>query len=502
MRVLFTTQYKRPYPNSGPNYFDCPDKNWCAFKAQNPKLDTELIERSADYYKVRARWQEMKISIDKKDVPSIIPAGPAFDRALLHCKRYFSYIYTEPNLPLEGFNFVMNTSPGLPFIKLGLHTKTEVVENPEAKQILDDLAFDLSIPVVETCNDKVEFLPHADLTREEPKLRTTFGASMISLFKESYLYARQNENLKKYHRNKSVKYGFRKQYGGFNELAKPHEKYEYRWETDVTGLDRGINLGPVYEVRNYNLNCDTQFDCELRDTWETQVKNPMFLHPDGSIIQCSGGNHSGKLNTTTDNCIALKIVNVYGRVKLFLEQGIPMEDITYQLIEDCTEENYYGDDSFNSISKDVVKMPIGEWEDFVRQYYADFGLKIKPSAVLFTEAMPGDRIDPRHSFLGSFFTYDEAYKMYLPSPRFGKICASITQTPLKRLETMDYFRRLIAIVEHSFPNKQIFDVLSKYIDWHIRKDPVNSGEFIEIVGNMRASIGLRQHFKNLYTGYE
>lgn len=505
MIVLYTSKYARPYAQSGPNYYNTQDQNWILFKAQDDDPDIEFIDRSSDYYKVRPRQTDMDNSIKKKDVPRVVPKGlfkEYVKLAILFVTRRNAYIYSTPNEPENGFEFVLNTSPGLPWIKMGYTTKAEVLACPKARALLMELAWDTEIPMLDTCNDKEEFLPYEDLTRDVPKLRTTFGASFQSLFKENYLFAEQNEKLRKYHEEHVNQYGFVKQYGGFDRLAKRISKHGFRWESDVSGLDRVICLKPVYKVREKLLNLEDPFDRELFEYVRYFQLNPHFLDHYGNVIRCKTGNHSGRLTTTTDNGLALEIVNMYGRIKLLHQRGVPLCDITFEDVVDPTEEAYFGDDSFDSIDPDFVQMSLSDWEQFVRQYYADWGLTIKDGAFYATEGLPYSRLSPKHSFLGSYFAYDNFYEAYIPTPRLGKICSSITQVPIRSMTEEVYFTRIATLTILAYPNERIFKVLTRYVLWYMNQRPALRPMFLGIFEELSVEIGLRRAFSSLYFGFE
>lgn len=518
LKVLGKTHYSRSYPSYGPNFRDKLDEDWIKFK-QSRNLQTTVIDLSATYHMVRAKLQSVHFSIKKCDVPAIDPKpSKAIDTATRFCEIYLSYIRSEVFNPPGGHEYNLNTSDGLPWLKYKcqcglIHKKKgELFDCAYAMVKVKELVRDLYYIPVDTYNDKLEQLPEEDLIMDgglkfdevgnpvESKVRGTFCTAVHFLAKEKFLFGGQNEKLVSGHSNSWIKYGGVKQYGGFNEMVKPLEKFSFRCESDVSGFDRTAYLKRVYYLRRKLLTTRRTPPLEeLLDHVEKHNVNPTVLLPNGLIIERQTGNDSGRDGTASNNSILHLLILVYLFVR---RQEVLGRAFDYEDIFRNVEALIYSDDKLMSFNLDYWGFETPEdylsWE---REIYAEFGMKIKKSSQFWTLAQPRSRIDPRHSFLGSYCHFSNG--LYLPYPRFGKVCSSVIyNATLNSIGTLDKFQKLVNLTILSYSNPEIFTLLSDYVQWYMGEYPEFYEQYLLALDSADVDIAAKNSFNRIYSGYE
>jgi hypothetical protein len=459
--VVAESDYGRTYPG-GVNFIDKPSRDWGKFSKTLSRDELFYFRKHAKYHQVRATQEAIDISIAKCDVPSVVPPT---DEVLLHALNLTVHAlsYTRGALPLsptELWDFKLNSSAGLPYSKQGLKTKAEVIQNHS--ELLISRALDLSEIPIDTYNDKQEFLTEEELSRN--KVRGVFSTSLHHLLRERLVYGAQNRAILEGHENRWIQYGMVKQYGGFDRCIKPIEKFQYKDEGDVSGWDRVAPLTFVYIIRNRLLPELSGHLANVRDYVSFHNVVTHVLLPNGKIVRRKTGANSGRSNTTTDNSILHLLIVVYIFVRRSFHLG---KSVTIVTIMRYAVYRIYSDDKLGSVDLEFWEFSgPDEFMDFAIDTYGLFGMTIKKSATFYTFCFKGERIDPRHSFLGSYVSYHAGYGMYLPLPRLDKICSSIVYLDQKQLEPPEFFAKLVSLAELSVANSFVFGVIFKFINWY------------------------------------
>ena len=486
LEVLWGTPYTRSFPNSGPSYTERIEPNWlefCKREGLNPLEDVSC-------YKVRARLQEVQASIKKMDVPKIEPDDIyyhlAFDMCLIYLGGMKGYVGM---LDWNGVECTPDTSPGLPYLKM---QNGRVRAYPNKQAVLDnnlDLVMSFitdydKYPCIDTCNPKDEFLDIADLNRG--KLRTTFGASVHKILMESACFGRQNKWLVDNHERLWIKYGAVKQYGGFDRMVKSLT-HEFVWDSDCSGWDRVTCLDVVYKLRACLWEGDDD-DWKLFNYLADANVRPTFLNPvDGNIYRRPTGVSSGSFNTTSDNCIKHLFVIFHLLIRLSVRQNVSWS--LHDLLENA-DFLIYSDDKTGSLNLSYWQITPEEFLEFEKDHYALYGLVIKPGSQYWS-VRTTDIIDVKHSFLGSFFQWDDVYRMYTPLPRIGKISASIAMWK-QDYEVGIFVAKIFALTILSKPAPRLFAKYTKFLEYIVDKfhAQMELSKLRELVGRGEAALSL------------
>lgn len=473
------------------------DKDWSKYSNLYPQ-DAKLIEDKSDYFRVIPLLDNVNAQILKCDVPPIFPSNNAMERTMELCHSYFKLFRSKPDHVKDENTYDLATSAGLPFCKdKGLTSKRKVLDFD--KERLELYIADLRYPDIGAYNDKDELLSTEELERN--KTRGIFGSSFHGIYREKFLYGRQNKIILENHKNCWIKYGFVKQYGGFNTFLKNLEDRNFRWESDCSGFDRKIYLGFVYELRNANIiNKEEYLDVISRVTQDNVT--PLVLLPNGYLVRRPTGNNSGKNNTTVDNSIAHFIINVYIFVKRLMQLGFDRQNIKLSIIMERIKLGIYSDDKLGSFNLNELEYETPEeFLEFERDCYAEFGLEIKKSAQYWTYDPELGRIDEGHSFLGSYASYSETANMYMPSPRFGKICSSFTQR-YKNDDIVVRFARILNLTLNCFPDNEIFVSALKYLKFFYDSNQKKNYLFDELLHEVELDLSVTSSFQRIYLGFE
>lgn len=497
LQLICDSDYRRQYPNSGKNFTTNSDLDWLQYIKDRSRDEFNLIEDTADYYRVRALWDNVMTQIAKCDVQPIVPENEFMDRTMRLCHSFFKFIRSSPSHQKDEHDYDLGTSPGVPLNKLrpSVRTKREALRN--FYDLVMKWVFDLDYPSIDAYNDKDELLDISDLLRD--KIRGIFGSPLHGVIREKYLYGNQNKKILHNFMNGWIKYGLVKQYGGFSRAIKSLEKFPFIWESDVSGYDRHIFLGKVYELRNANIDDPSGLYKDLVEVVTENNVRPVVLLPNGYVVKRLTGNDSGKNNTTVDNSISHFIIMIYMFCKQLMLHG-HKPTLSY-IFENC-ELLIYSDDKIGGMFLDAFY-----WEspqqflDFEKTVYAEFGLECKVASQVFTVKAVGDRVPKDHSFLGSYCHYDEQSCMYIPYPRMGKICSSIVRKySIKDIETR--FMRYLNLCINCYPNPDIFRQSMKFLSWYYNKNLEFSYIFDEILNECDLDFQAISTFKTVYLGFE
>lgn len=462
------------------------------FHEFSQNYDCSLVYEKADSRGVGKSMKKYWISLDKCDVPAKVDESDEdYKLAFEYTLKYFDSIFKKKFSLHHEMSVNMPSSPGLEYTVHGILSKGEAMQSTIYSK---NMADNEHIPISSTAVKK-EFLSREDFERE--KIRTVFLSPVDEVIKQKMLFDIQNEELLEKCNTNWIKYGFTKQYGGFNNLMKQFERFLILFEGDISGYDRTAFLKPVYQIRRHYLYKngypqETFFLTFLNRVVENLIR-PCVAFPDGIIYERQVGNCSGTNNTCADNSILHVLVKFREAIKLFRECN---KEISYSKIMFCVLHALYSDDCLSGYDLDIDKKT---FLDLIVKNYEFFGFTLKKSAVFISQG-PGI-INEKHSFLGSFVRFSDYYKMYVPYPRLGKICSALIRTvELKTLT--DLFDKTLAFIVLTY-NTELYELVRSFMIFLIERyvhllDP-GKRQFVEEVYN---DVGFHSYWESICIGRE
>jgi len=489
MATLGMVKRTVPYPEKGPNFKVkyCP--RFSSFSENEP--ESSLIYSLSDYERVRARRPDVYASIDKCDVPPKFPDNKFLDHALLLVEQALAPFLESQIGFTDDSTFNLSTSAGFVYLQKQYASKGDAIDS----EMFEDLfSRDDFIPLGSIA-DKDEFLHIDDLKRN--KIRTIFVDPLDKLAKTKQIFDQQNKKIIKNCRDLWIKYGMSKQFGGYHKLLIQLERFEITDQSDVSGWDRKIFLFFCYYIRWKLLRYNRKFSRRVFYVMFHSVF-PTAITPDGRVIFRQTGCESGGNNTASDNSIAHFIIIVYMLCKKYFEYNnfLPSWDfLVFHALYFI-----YSDDNLGGINiSQFGWCSIDDYIAFKIEVYAEFGLEIKPSSQFCS--LTFGRINPKHEFLGSFAYFDTEFQKYIPFPRIGKICSSITRKGLNTgLDESEFFEKVLALTFLSYPHKSVFPVLLKYLH-HLFETATYKGAYRQVLYCNNLSF-LYSSFLFMHLGWE
>lgn len=378
--------------------------------------NVDYIDKIATMRGVKPTRKNLNISLSKCDKPSCSPQDKMQDHVDDLVYQYLSPYLTVPYCN-SGHQYDVNyaSSPGKFWKRKGCKTKLDALRHPDFEKYL------LSTNHIPICdyNGKIELLDQ-DLIKNG-KIRGTFNPPLDFIMKQKFLYDKQNEAIKENNDHTWIKYGYVKQFGGHDRMGKLLEKCHFINDDDCIGYDRVAFLEKVYNLRNKCLQYPKRYE-DLLEYVTYYTIHAYVACPDGVIRRRATGNISGSNNTTVDNSILHTIVLMRLITEIFylLEGRLP----TLSEALECAEAYIFSDDNTAGYKFPKHISP----EDFYeikKTVYRKFGFELKPDSHVISKPTGRGGIDINHSFLGSYFHYDEEYNMYVPYPRIEKIASSL-----------------------------------------------------------------------------
>lgn len=386
------------------------------FSVKYPEMDAELrkvcAHRMVGYSEERQRIQEKKF-----DCKPVEPTDQFADLATEFTYRMYQAAL-EAELTLRP-QVIGAKAPSFPYTAKGYQTKADAMQSEMHAELMKDKPD----PIWKGTPKGGEPLSNEDLA--EGKLRTFSQVSVYFALYQKFMFDDQNDRMKAFHDSTWGKYGWVKQFGGFDKLMKKIAKFATRLMGDVSGWDRRIFLRRVYELRKRGLKT------RLGDIWGEQLEDifnwlakntiePMTSFVDGSVWIRHTGNCSGSNNTTTDNTLAHTIVFFDFLIKNFFDTHGRLP--SYEEIVDHVEPAIFGDDLASGVDHDHFGFV--SKEDLTTKMvdgYARWGLTLKPKAVVidFNSKAPMEGIE----FLGSTAVWKDG--KYEPKPRLSKLAFSL-----------------------------------------------------------------------------
>lgn len=394
------------------------DPTYSSYVSSGRSVYSGYVDTHATLRAVKVNKVNLDLSIEKCD---LLPKDPGDD--IQHyvdelVYQYFNEIWGEcaPKGVGDSYDVNLSASPGRFYKKRGFATKGEALGDP----LFYDYCNSTDHLPWYDYNGKQELLP-IDSIMEDKKVRGTFNPQMDLLMKEKYLYDSQDAAIKARCETDWIKYGISKEYGGFHRIGASLQNCAFISEDDCSGYDRSVWLVPFYRMRNRNLKILTYSQFLLMCYVTHLTVNGYVLCPDGVLRQRATGNFSGNNSTTVDNSGSHVRVQFRLNTELFMEKYNRLPTLVEIL--SCSVTNIYSDDNISGYNS-IVDMPLDEFYEIKLRVYAMFGLTLKPKAKVLTRVLD-HKVDPQHSFLGSYFSYDQESEMYIPYPRVEKVCSSL-----------------------------------------------------------------------------
>lgn len=462
-----------------------PDSYFQQFKAKSG-VDTKLLEDKATYYRVKQNRDNTKIATDKFDVQLVCPDNSLFERAMDVASSYLSYIRADIKLDPEQN---MKASAGRYWKERGFPKKRDLYDSDGGvsvpKKVFMDKINDISEIPLNTCCNKDEYLP-----AEEVKPLHEGGNAKLRLFeipdadhgvRQTLFMGGQNERMCEKHAGHWIQYGASKERRGFHHMMKRLDKFTYIGEGDVSRYDKNCNMHIVYNIREKHL----LINGVLYTTWLSKnpsnvppdilhllamydytvwfTKHPHVLLPNGDIVILQTGNCSGSGSTTGDNCIFHVVIKIYECFRMLVKVFGPAAVLTKSEIDKYWDFLIYSDDFLGGCMHDQLGISPEDIQNNQIETYAEFGMKLKETAVFYTTKKEGERIDVRHSFLGSYCGWSEDFEIYIPIPRQDKIASSICYVPIDNsMGPADRWIRSFILAVHLIPVPELCNIAMEY----------------------------------------
>lgn len=407
----FSPEVKSFFASTVDNDVHC--SYWDAFVAANPAH--AQFTAAAGYRKVIRSKDAFMKSIKKCDVAPVKPSDELFAIAL-HYTKLMMAPYMAGSKVSDTVEFQPNTSPGIPWVRMGIKDKVNATLHPQFRHFMEN-----NYTPVWAAMDKNEFLPNDDV--DNGKVRTIFSPPTDFILKQKMFSTDQNERMKNACGHFDTfwpRYGFVKQYSGFHNLFTRHSEFDLHFTSDGSGWDRVFSvMEDVWEQRRFFL-FGNEVSPPLFDYVKHSVINSHIALPDGLIVQALNiGNRSGSDTTTTDNCWGHVIMAFYLCLLIGMEKLNRI--LEYNEILANTLFSLFGDDNLGSLRSQFYKLEKGELKSYVLRAYAAFGVVVKPSQFNIVQGHDLTGLE----FLGSTANLHEA--RYYPVPRMGKLFTSLTR---------------------------------------------------------------------------
>jgi hypothetical protein len=380
---------------------------------------------------------------------------------------------------------------------------------PKTKEFLLSKPFDeyqgnIDYIPINLSNTKDEYLCPEDF--DANKIRLVDCTDKCFIAKQKLLYGAQNEAMKSLRNETWCKYGFVKQYGGFNSLMIDFESCSLTSESDCRGWDRCFVSDDVYELRNEGLQLPNNAVArarltEVRDYVTYYSTYPIRCFPNGQIVQFDHGNPSGQNNTTPDNMIGHTLISMdlainvwFHKYKRFPTYEEVMENFVVAIYSD---DKIFGLRPGSSIDKD-------DYLKIESEVYGKYGMVIKAAVSGVYEHVPGTRFTDENapSFLGSKAKWDSIEECYVPVPRVNKLATSLTKQLVlqkKELTPAQQFHKLLSICGMCSAAPEILKPAIEFVNWMINAYPENQSEFYSVFQTLDPQI--RTEYMELSSKY-
>jgi len=416
--------------------------------------DSKYVTDHATHAPVRQNRTNLSLSFKKCDKPHQYPHDRLQDYVIVLAKRYFhTQLAVTTVHPDDSFYVNRSASPSSYYRAQGMINKGEFIDNKEVmeRDVLETFK-------VRVCDYNAKYeLKEIEEILVDNKIRGTFNPPMDVAMQEKLIYGRQNANILKNYRTSWIQYGLVMQYGGFNEVGKRLERFEYTDSGDIKGWDRGVPLDGAMILRNELLICPRQLyhiQCYITEF----LLHSLVYDVDGYVCERQTGQISGSDMTTSNNSLAHQIIWFRIICKLWLlgMGRLPsLEEI---------EENHlvliYSDDRLGGHNLSKINISVETFTQIKSDTYKEFGLEEHPELRKTLKCC--GRVNPDHDFLGAKFTYDEDLHTYVPTPDINKMISSLKYS-LDDKQPTDVVVKALAITSLLAPVPDAYRVAAGFL---------------------------------------
>jgi len=371
----------------------------------------ELISLST-HRPVKVNYDGYWKSAHKMDYPLEFKPDVYHQLALKFASEYCGGFYECKSSPIISVEW--DKSPGYPWRYLGCRNKEDAFRHRDFK----DVEKAMKTPIWTLSGKGEEKLDIVDLL--DDKMRTFQIAPLELVLKQKRLFTIPQKRMIRSARYHWIKYGISLQYGGAQEFFASLSKFNLRWESDVSGWDRKLQImRDVYKIKREHMFPHLTDSEKVQFKYvEDAVCESVFLTHDGSLFQRKCGNPSGSGSTTEDNCVAHVIIVFRLFIKLYFEYYGRMPTLSDILAN--VDVGLFGDDNTGGCNSEFfgIENELHFSESLIANY-SFYSLVVKPKACS-VELGVGDC---KVSFLGLRCLGAPHYN-YIPN--IAKILSSIT----------------------------------------------------------------------------
>ena len=465
-----TTQNVNNKPDAK-NSINVPCPYFHDFAKSNPQ-DARTIKLSADHEEVVPTTCNVGVREKKSSSDYVYPSedDPVHKLAVQFAKRHLAYI-KSPIKEDSDLDFKGQSAAGI----IGKHTGTPKTQEFLESEIFDKYKYEVDYIPIQIVNTKDEFLTPEDLARN--KIRFVDNVGKEFLFKQKVLFDNQNKKLIEHCQTAWIKYGFSKQFGGFDRLCALYEQCSLLVFSDVSGYDTSSVLKTVYQLRLFLLDVSKYAKNQADMDWLNGIinhvvywtLNPCRLHPNGQVYQFDKSNSSGQNNTAPDNSILHVIITFDLNITMWFDMFGKYP--TYNEIMNLTVVSLYSDDKAVGYIQPFVPTA-HRLKEIETQVYKKYGMVIKESASRIITHIPGELFkDGEFEFLGSYNKWIPEKDAYWPIPRERKLATSATKIltcTKKSLSPVDHYLKLVQL-ETQLYHTHLFEPMSNYRKWFQNK---------------------------------
>jgi len=375
----------------------------------------ELVNLST-YRPVKVNYKGYWKSAHKMDYPLEFKRDIFHEHACKLASQYCEPFYNQP--PGGPISVEWDKSPGYPWKTLGCKNKMDAITHRDFIEVHDSYC----TPIWVLSGKGDEKLDILDL--KEDKLRTFQIAPLELVIRQKLLFTRAQKTMMKHARTHWIKYGMVLQYGGIQDFFYSLSKYDLRWESDVSGWDRKLQImRDVYRLKYEHMERHMSEQDKKDFVYvESGVCESVFLTHDGSLFQRPCGNPSGSGSTTEDNCVAHVIILFRLFVKIFYYHYGRMPTLD-EIIENV-DLGIFGDDNTGGCNSEFFGLENTDFKKELVDNYLFYSLIVKPSACIVERGIG----DCKVSFLGLRSLGAPTYNFI---PNINKLLSSITYASKK-----------------------------------------------------------------------
>lgn len=191
-------------------------------------------------------------------------------------------------------------------------------------------------------------------------------------------------------------------------------------------------LGMVRKMRADMLDIDDD-QRSLLDWVNWNLLDKVVLLANGQVVKIAGGNPSGQVSTSIDNCLVNTYITACSNIMWYKEVVGVYPTLDELLI--WHDQLVYGDDRVSAYNTDMCDSPAADW---VIAFFADyFGMWVKPQNIVISQTLED------MEFCGMKFTYDYKTETWVGVYRTEKIKSSIVN-PVRPADSVEILKAKLA----------------------------------------------------------